>query len=757
MTDSQETQARAERPFYSLSQHCHEVYSPKHRVVSSDSSTSVEIAIATPTNATLAPTETVRASQNLEVCKDHPEILTVCGTSTIARGSSIPQTTLSPQLNREQNELLLPMQHQASYANLSQRLTRILIDHCDPETVLLETVRALGETFQSDGCILAVWPNPQTLPHIVYWQANHIEILSHSQTAILDHPAIQQILTSSHLQAISDISKLKLGKQTQDTSQSPPIQAVLGITTQFQGKRNGFVGLVRSQPHPWTSTEMDGIQTISDQVAVAISQAHLQRQSHQQALRQSLIDRLTMATRNASDISQILKLAAEGTAQALQADRGMMIMLKYSDPLRKSRAAERTTGVRATVAHDWEQSNDFTQTDPFSFPKEPPKADNLPSFWLSECSLCQQVFADASKLLVIADQHTLTSTDPTIGIAPIFCPDALPAILIAPLESQGTVLGMLVLQHHQPHHWQPEEIELVELVSAQVSTAIIQTQTLRQVQALVEERTIQLQRSLEVQAKLYEKTRQQIDQLRHLNQLKDEFLSTVSHELLTPLTSMTLAIRMLRQPGLSQERYDRYLEILERQCLQETNLINDLLALQKLESKQTPVQLQKVDLKHLIKDLAQCFEEKWADKGLNLNLELPERSLMIQTDCDSLNRILLELLTNAGKYSEPNCTIHLQLAQQTHVDNNGITLTLCNIGAGISAEEMPYIFDKFRRGQGVTQQAIQGTGLGLALVKCLVQHLNGTITVASHPLNHRKSYETCFTLNLPSFLTSTSV
>ncbi len=103
------------------------------------------------------------------------------------------------------------------------------------------------------------------------------------------------------------------------------------------------------------------------------------------------------------------------------------------------------------------------------------------------------------------------------------------------------------------------------MVSTQLSNAIIQSQTLRQVQGLVEERTAQLQRSLEVQAKLYEKTRQQLEQLRQLNELKDEFVSTMNHELRTPLTSMSLAIRMLRQStALPPERQAKYLDILER-------------------------------------------------------------------------------------------------------------------------------------------------------------------------------------------------
>jgi signal transduction histidine kinase len=292
-------------------------------------------------------------------------------------------------------------------------------------------------------------------------------------------------------------------------------------------------------------------------------------------------------------------------------------------------------------------------------------------------------------------------------------------------------------------------LELVKWVSTQVSATLIHNQTLRQVQSLVEERTAQLQQSLEVQAKLYEKTRQQIDQLQHLNQLKEEFMSTMSHELRTPLTTMSLAIRMLRQPTLPVERREKYLEILEEQCNKEIDLINDLLSLQQLESNQSQLQLQKIDLMVLVKKLAQSFEQKWADKRLTLVVKSPVRSLMLNTDPDSLNRILLELLTNAGKYSDPDTQVHLQIDRQRQRSVNQVILTLTNTGRGISPTELIHVFDKFRRGQGVTQQAVQGTGLGLALIKCLVEHLEGTIDVKSYPSENSQTSLTSFTLTLP--------
>jgi signal transduction histidine kinase len=212
---------------------------------------------------------------------------------------------------------------------------------------------------------------------------------------------------------------------------------------------------------------------------------------------------------------------------------------------------------------------------------------------------------------------------------------------------------------------------------------------------------------------------------------------------------MSLAIRMLRQPTLPSQRREKYLEILEQQCNREIELINDLLDLQRLESDQSQIQPQKIDLMLLINELAQSFEQKWADKRLTLTVESPERSLILNTDPDSLNRILLELLTNAGKYSDPDTTVCLKIAHQVQQSVNQVVLTLSNTGPGISPTDLAHIFEKFRRGQGVTQQAVQGTGLGLALVKCLVHNLNGTIDVESCPSENSQTFLTSFTLTLP--------
>lgn len=465
---------------------------------------------------------------------------------------------------------------------------------------------------------------------------------------------------------------------------------------------------------------------------------------------QTLINRLILALRDSQELETILQTAAVGIGEVLECDRTLIILLKYSEPLLNQRTQRATSKIRATVAQHWvsgEIASSATE-DPF---------------WVSECSLCQQLINAEPQALAVsnlnAEKTTPTAKNRMSKITPLFQRTEFPALLLVPLtgsnhliSNQSTVLGFLALQQRQPRLWQTGEVEFAELIAAQISSAIIQTQTLRQVQALVEERTAQLQRSLEVQAKLYEQTRRHIEQLRHLNQLKDEFLSTMNHELRTPLTSMALAIRMLRQSDLSEERRQKYLQILEQQCSQEAALVDDLLALQKLETKQFPLDCQVIDVKLLVQELAQSFETKWPDKQLGFEIEFPKRSLKLQSDLESLRRILEELLTNAGKYSHPGTKIVIRAGHQVQEDCDQIVIALTNTGLGIPTAELPYIFDKFRRGIGITQQAIPGTGLGLALVKGLVQHLRGAIAATSQPLNSTQdtpTWETCFTLILP--------
>lgn len=465
--------------------------------------------------------------------------------------------------------------------------------------------------------------------------------------------------------------------------------------------------------------------------------AQLELRVQQQQQRQQLINHLIRTSRNNHDLGSIYEETTAGLVNTLKVDRGLLLLFKYADPRQRHRTPRAVSQASATIAAEvWtEPSRSMPVAETAVCP-----TDRTRSFAASDCGLCQP-------LLLGLPEVVHTSDCPAQPPNPIFQVAGLPTYLLLPLESQGMVLGAIVLQQAQPRVWLEDEVEFVRLIATQLSNAIIQTRSFQQVQAVVQERTAQLRRSLEVQAKLYEKTRQQVEQLRRLNEEREEFLSTISHELLTPLTSMILAIRMLRQGELDGARRGKYLDILEQQCTQETHLINDMLALRKLEMNTATTHLQKLDLHQMIQDVLGAIETRWREKDLHLSLNLPAQ-LLLYSDRDSFHRILLELLTNAKKYSEPSSTIELTAHQEGDLGSRQTILSVRNVGAGIAPDELPHIFEKFRRGRGVTQQAIQGTGLGLALVKSLVEHLEGTITATSSPVEGDR-WETCFTVRLP--------
>ena len=650
-----------------------------------------------------------------------------------------------------QKNLIKLMPNREDFRELGQQINQIVVQSSDPEMMLKQISQAWGEAFAVD-CCLVIAVDEALQPHQTgYWSSEEL----FSSIALLQFQLIEAILLlpRTELLAIDDLKTLEIKKSFQGQDLSLPVQSVLSIPTYFQGKQNGLITLWRLYPYQWRDYDLKGAQIAAESVAIALAQiaqaksiASLKRVINTSTQHQNALNELTMASRNTPDLTQILQLAISRTSQSLQVERGLIITLKYSDLLFKNRPKQFIPKAKVTVVSEWNSISDSggsTTINNLNQSVNNSIALNQ-SFWLSECALCQHALINAPEPFILNfndDYEVFEQSE----VNPLFNITSLPAVMMFPLENQGITFGFLLMQNSTARTWQEEELALLKLVSVQVSTAIIQNQTLRQVQTLVDERTAQLQGSLEVQSKLYEKTRQQIDQLRQINKLKDDFIDTISHELRTPLTSMNLAIRMLRTPGISDERKVKYLDILEQQCNQEINLITDLLRLQKLESNQTPLNLQNIKISSKLNELVEMYTETWSEKGLYITVSLPQKPLLLQTDADSFDRILHELLTNAGKYAIPDTKVILQAIQQ----GDRIVISVTNIGAEILPEDATYIFDKFRRGHGVTDQAIKGTGLGLALVKSLVQHLNGTIEVTSIPIEQSSSAQVCFTLTLP--------
>ena len=317
------------------------------------------------------------------------------------------------------------------------------------------------------------------------------------------------------------------------------------------------------------------------------------------------------------------------------------------------------------------------------------------------------------------------------------------AFLIVPICQDGQVWGIMCTQEYSGiREWQPSEIDLLQQLATQLAIAIQQAQLYQQVQTLntdlerqVQERTSELE--------------QKVKELEQLNILKDDFLSTVSHELRTPLSNMKMAIHMLKVFPVP-EKVQQYLKILDTECKREIELISDLLDLQRLEAGQESIALETINLNTLLPTILEAFKSRAKERKQILNSKYPKQLPSIYSNNNSLGRILAELLNNACKYTQDGGEI-MFLVEKKDKKSSKKSLSetpsyikfIVSNPSQIPESELPKIFNKFYRVPNADPWKQGGTGLGLALVKKLVEQLNGNMIASS------SNGWTTFTVELP--------
>ncbi|MGA1841069.1 MAG: ATP-binding protein [bacterium] len=229
-----------------------------------------------------------------------------------------------------------------------------------------------------------------------------------------------------------------------------------------------------------------------------------------------------------------------------------------------------------------------------------------------------------------------------------------------------------------------------------------------------------------------EKLRQANIRLTELDRLKSKFLATVSHEIKTPLTSIIGYANLLinqKKQTFTNEQIDS-LNRIKRNSNTLQDLIDQLLDLSKIESGKLEVHLEVVYFKEIIEEVIYITEQIVKQKGIMVKTFLPDQLLPIQADRAKIKQILLNLLTNAVKYTEKeNGEIHIRVIQ----NSSKITVSIEDQGIGISREDQKVIFDPFRQARGPLYRKYGGTGLGLSIVKEFVRLHGGDIWVESEP------------------------
>lgn len=614
----------------------------------------------------------------------------------------LKQLAAQVEIAIQQSQLYKQTQHQALREQALSRVIQTIRNSLDLTTIFSTAAFEIGKFLAADRAdILQYLPERQVWLNVADYRQN--PDLPNTLGAEIPDEGNEIATRLKQFQVVRiDNASTCADEINRSIAQAFP-GAWLLVPLHFGSSIWGSLSLVRNKPQSsWQDSEVEIACAVVDQLAIAIQQSTLFQQFQQ--LNTNLerqVEERTAQLRQALDFEATLKRITDKVRDCL--DESQILQTAVKELALVMGISSCDTGL-----YNLEQG---TSTICYQYtvllPSSQGRRVNMAE-WHEIYSVLLQ-----GQHLQFCPLHPTPSQ--SVGLAcPIF-------------DDQG-VLGDLWLFSQEESGFSEVEIRLVQQVANQCAIAIRQ-------------------------ARLYQAVQAQVEELEQLNQLKDDFLNTVSHELKTPLSNIKMGIQMLEMlveqqvgepaniknsnPAFQSAAY--YFELLNEACDREINLINDLLDIQRINAGTQPLETRLIDLQYWIPYVMEPFEHQVQNHQQILEVDIAADLPPIISDPFSLERILTELLNNACKYTPSGEKIKVT----AYAKSETIQLSVSNSGVQIPADDLSRIFDKFYRIPGTDMWNRGGTGLGLALVQKLVAYLGGSIQVES------KLDKTCFLVELP--------
>jgi len=303
--------------------------------------------------------------------------------------------------------------------------------------------------------------------------------------------------------------------------------------------------------------------------------------------------------------------------------------------------------------------------------------------------------------------------------------------LAVPVISRtGDVIGGLFFGHDEPGVFTEQTERIISGVAGQAAVAIDNARLYEDVKVAAEQR-----------ANLLEAERAARVEIERTSQLKDEFLATLSHELRTPLTAILGWAQMLGRGTMKAEDVTEGIAVIERNARVQTKLIADLLDMSRIISGKMRLDLGRVDLPDVVQQAVQSVRHAADAKEVRLQMILEPHAGPIRGDSNRLQQCVWNLVSNAIKFTPKGGRIQVSLQRiDSHVE-----IAVADTGEGIGSEFLPHIFERFRQGDASITRKHGGLGLGLSIVKQLVEMHGGTI----HATSAGEGQGSKFWINLP--------
>ncbi len=467
------------------------------------------------------------------------------------------------------------------------------------------------------------------------------------------------------------------------------------------------------EPYYWQDDEIQLVIMVADQAALALSQARAYEQVRALATQQALVNTITNAIRSTLDPQEIFTAITQQLGQALKVDGCALSLWREEDEFVQCVGLYDGKSAHVVGTENVHRSNSTSSSINPSSSSGSPMQQLPQSIVLISGNPVLQQLVNTQQPVVIDD---LAANPEMNGFdLPLRKPSR--ALLVVPLladgvsgndnvagrrsqRASGKIIGSITLrQTYRPRKWLQSEIDLALAVAAQAAIAV-------------------------QQSRLYQKTRQQAERLIELDRQKTEFFQNISHEFRTPLTLMIGPLESVveHKKDLPYEQC----AIALRNSRRLLRLVNQLLDLHRLDAGRMQASFRPCDLVEFVGQIVEAFRPYCEKKNIHLLTQLTS-SPRVYLDLEKFDKVLYNLLSNAMKFTEPGGSITVKVEPA----GDHVRMQVRDTGIGIKKEQVPHLFERFRQAEGSVNRSYEGSGLGLALVKELVELHGGQISVES--------------------------
>ncbi|WP_254174644.1 response regulator [Planktothrix pseudagardhii] len=566
--------------------------------------------------------------------------------------------------------------------------------------MLQRIVETVGQMFEARYCLLRPFQDGQMVDEWFMYESGRGELLDTSDDQKPSTDLLQLLVWETTdveviQEAETDERVVSVIERQQAYTQSQ-IRSSLVVPLFYKLDLMAVLALHHCQDsHVWQDHEVQLVITVADQAALALSQARAYEQVRELAKREALVNTITSAIRSSLDPRTIFAAITQQLGEALRVDGCALSLWTRDDEYVQCVGLYDAARQASLVSDEWWSESPLAGVDTTVHAQQ--FLEMLPQSLvpIRGNPVLQQLLRTRQPV-VIQD----LDLQPESHIAELPLRSASKALMVVPLLSDGEIIGSISLrQNNRTRKWLDSEINLVEVVAVQAALAV-------------------------QQARLYQKTRQQAERLLEADRIKTEFFQNISHEFRTPLTLMIgpLESAINQQQDLPQEQA----KIALRNSRRLLRLVNQLLDLQRFDAGRMQPSFRPCDLIAFCHSTVESFQPYCQKKEIYLKTDLHSCPLLY-LDLERFDKVLYNLLSNAMKFTPAGGTITLRVEPL----GDHCRLQVQDTGIGIKPEQIPYLFERFRQAEGSANRSYEGSGLGLALVKELVELHKGQISVES--------------------------